>query len=72
MTTQTFLTNLESTQKELFANQKVLLRSFNNFLSDNQEFKTEFFKASQKEQESIFKYVVFEVIGKIAIEKTFN
>lgn len=72
MTTQTFLNNLESTQKELFANQKVLLRSFNNFLSDNKEFKTEFFKASQKEQESIFKYVVFEVIGKIAIEKTFN
>jgi predicted metallo-beta-lactamase superfamily hydrolase len=72
MTTQTFLTNLELTQNELFANQKVLLKSFNNFLSDNQEFKTEFFKASQKEQESIFKYVVFEVIGKIAIEKTFN
>jgi predicted metallo-beta-lactamase superfamily hydrolase len=72
MTTQTFLNNLESTQKELFANQKVLLKSFNNFLSDNQEFKTEFFNASQKEQESIFKYVVFEVIGKIAIKKTFN
>jgi len=72
MSTQTFLTNLELTQNELFSNQKVLLKSFNNFLNDNQEFKTEFFKATQKEQESIFKYVVFEVIGKIAIVKTFN
>lgn len=72
MKTQTFLKNLELTQNELFANQKVLLKSFNNFLINNQEFKTEFFKASKKEQESIFKYVVFEVIGKIAIEKTFN
>lgn len=72
MITQTFLTNLELTQNELFSNQKVLLKSFNNFLNDNQEFKTEFFKASQKEQESIFKYVFFQVIGKIAIEKTFN
>jgi predicted metallo-beta-lactamase superfamily hydrolase len=72
MTTQTFLTNLETTQKELFSNQQVLLNSFNNFLNDNQEFKSEFFKMNKEEQDNCFKYVVNQVIGKIAIEKTFN
>jgi hypothetical protein len=72
MTTQTFLTNLETTQKELFSNQQVLLNSFNNFLKDNQEFKNEFFKMNKEEQENCFKYVVNHVIGKIAIKKTFN
>ena len=72
MTTQKFLTNLEATQKELFSNQKIILNSFNNFLNDNQEFKSEFFKMNKKEQDNCFKYVVNHVIGKIAIEKTFN
>jgi hypothetical protein len=72
MTTQTFLTNLEATQTELFSNQKNLLNIFNNFLNENKEFKKEFFKMNKEEQDNIFKYVVNSVIGKIAIEKTFN
>ena len=72
MTTQTFLNNLESTQNELFSNQQQLLNSFNNFLNDNKEFKSEFFKSTKEEQDNIFKYVVTEVIGKIAIEQTFK
>ena len=72
MTTQTFLNNLEAIQNELFSNQQQLLNSFNNFLNDNKEFKSEFFKATKEEQDNIFKYVVNEVIGKIAIEQTFK
>jgi len=72
MTTQKFLTNLELTQNELFSNQQIFLNSFNNFLNDNKEFKNEFFKMNKEEQDNCFKYVVNHVIGKIAIEKTFN
>ncbi len=49
MTTQTFLNNLEATQNELFSNQQQLLNSFNNFLNDNKEFKSEFFKATKEQ-----------------------
>lgn len=72
MTTQKFLTNLEITQNELFSNQQILLNSFNNFLKYNKEFKIEFFKMNKEDQNNFFKYVVNHVIGKIAIEKTFN
>ena len=72
MTTQLFLKNLEKTQNELFSNQKNLLNVFNNFLNENKEFKNEFFKMNKEEQNNVFKYVVNSVIGKIAIEKTFN
>ena len=72
MKTQTFLNNLKVTQNELFSNQQQLLNSFNNFLNENKEFKSEFFKATKEEQDSFFKYVVNEMIGKIAIEQTFK
>jgi hypothetical protein len=72
MTTQTFLTNLEATQNELFSNQQQMLNSFNNFLNDNTEFKNEFFKMNKDEQKNLYKYILHSVIGKISIEKTFN
>lgn len=69
---ETLKNNFETVTNNIYNNQEFLLKSFNSFLNENVEFKSEFFKATKEEQDNLFIYVVNSLIGRIAIEETFK
>jgi hypothetical protein len=69
---ETLKNNFKTVINNIYNNQEFLLNSFNSFLNENVEFKSEFFKATKEQQDNLFTYVVNSLIGRIAIEETFK